>query len=120
MESSPAKKKERKRIEFPDDLSQVKAPEPRKRQRVPYLPSAPAGNPSSTTVALRHEGAVAEIPAGDRPGVVGEHGSLVPNKDPLLLSLSYEKYLEYYELVEAAWRLRKVEDLFISTSTQYQ
>lgn len=40
------------------------------------------------------------------------------NRHPSLQSLNYEEYLEVYERVEAAWRLRKVEDLFISTASR--
>lgn len=75
-------------------------------------PSAhPVGMPNSTDVVVRHEAAVAELPRGERQ-VVGV------DRDPSLLRLSYEEYLEVYERVEAAWRLRKVEDLFMSSTQQ--
>jgi hypothetical protein len=72
----------------------------------------PVRQAKSTDVVVRREGGVlSELPTGERHVVPAK-------KDPSLLSLTYEEYLEVYERVEAAWRLRKVEDLFMGAGTQ--
>ena len=74
----------------------------------------PGAQPISTDVAVRGVAAVAELPAPLPQG--GKQVVAAPSKDTSLLKLTYEEYLEMYERVEAAWRLRKVEDLFMRST----
>lgn len=74
----------------------------------------PVKQPLPTDLVVRREREIAELPPALPKGE--KQVVTATNKDTPLHDLTYEEYTEMYERVEAAWRLRKVEDLFMSST----